>query len=287
MAPKCLYPTPILQCLKAYKHLVEDLGVHPSKIIVSGDSAGGGIAIETLVRNYAVSMLSDLSKPRTNVQMGLPAGALLISPLVSGNDTSISWKLYQDKDVVSRQLRQLVFDEYIYSPNAKLDDLHLFKFATVKTGFKRFLPKHIMVTVGGVETMRDDILSFFETVEQEGTRNVTVIREEYAHDWFVVHDIIPDKKREDIIEKYNEQFVDFAVHAINTYHDEDLILPTEPMMTMGQPRENSIQERHVKITIVDQPINEKLDIHENRGIVDVITEYLYTTLPQRKPKILD
>jgi monoterpene epsilon-lactone hydrolase len=66
LAPEHPYPAALSDATTAYLWLLNE-GVHPSKIIIAGDSAGGGLALATLVG------LRDAGE-------SLPAGAVCISP---------------------------------------------------------------------------------------------------------------------------------------------------------------------------------------------------------------
>lgn len=45
LAPEHPYPAALEDAVGAYDHLVQDLGVDPARIVVAGDSAGGGLAL--------------------------------------------------------------------------------------------------------------------------------------------------------------------------------------------------------------------------------------------------
>jgi epsilon-lactone hydrolase len=66
LAPECPFPAALDDALAAYRWLVAD-GVSPRTIVIAGDSAGGGLALATLLA------LRDAGDP-------LPAGGLLFSP---------------------------------------------------------------------------------------------------------------------------------------------------------------------------------------------------------------
>jgi epsilon-lactone hydrolase len=66
LAPEHPFPAALDDALAAYRSLLED-GVKPEQIVIAGDSAGGGLALATLVA------LRDAGD-------ALPAGAILFSP---------------------------------------------------------------------------------------------------------------------------------------------------------------------------------------------------------------
>lgn len=61
------YPAQIIDAIAAWAHLVENLDIPPSNIVVSGDSAGANLAI-ALVRHLR------------DMKFDLPAGLVLHSP---------------------------------------------------------------------------------------------------------------------------------------------------------------------------------------------------------------
>ena len=66
LAPEHPFPAGLEDCLAAYRYLI-DIGTDPKSIVIAGDSAGGGLALSTLLA------LRDDGDP-------LPAAAVLMSP---------------------------------------------------------------------------------------------------------------------------------------------------------------------------------------------------------------
>lgn len=212
LAPQCKYPEPIHECINAYKYLTQDLDVSPRKVIFSGDSAGGALIVETLLRTYSPGILNNMDVPRTNFDLPLPAGLLLSSPLLSSEITHDSWNKYEKDDIVSFKLVEKVFKEFLGLPKTKMEDLPILRLSQISSGFDRFLPNHILMFVGSKEVLRDGIIKMAEALKKE-KMDVTLIEEDFIHDWFLIHHVIDNKKR-NIIQKYDEMFVDFAVKAV-------------------------------------------------------------------------
>ncbi|KAL7314367.1 hypothetical protein PS15m_005949 [Mucor circinelloides] len=213
LAPMHKYPGPLNDCVKAFDYLTNGLGISPSKIVLSGDSAGGALVLETLIQTYAPSILHDLSAPRENFNQPLPAAALLSSPLVSGVIETESWKLFHKTDVVSMGLSKLIYKEYLGLPETKIEDLPIMRLHHVKNNFDRFMPKNVMVFIGDKEVLRDDVVNMVDAVKKDGKISIQFIKENYAHDWFMIHELIK-KKDKHLITKYDEMFVDFCVDAV-------------------------------------------------------------------------
>ncbi len=69
LAPESTFPGPLHDVVSGYLRLVEDLNIPAENIIISGDSAGGGLSLALLM------YLRDNEYP-------LPGGAILMSPWV-------------------------------------------------------------------------------------------------------------------------------------------------------------------------------------------------------------
>lgn len=272
LAPKHKYPGPLNECIKTFDYLTKGLGVSPSKIVLSGDSAGGALALETLMRTYAPSILNDLDSPRENFDLPLPAAVLLSSPLVTAETNSESWRLFEKKDLVSMSLAKLIFKEYLGLPHVNIEDLPVMRLHHVKKDFDRFLPKHVMVFVGNKEVLRDDILDMVKSIKEDGKIDIVLHSEQYAHDWFMIHQIIK-KKDQKMIAKYDELFVDFAVEAVqearllskrsnstasNTVINENIDVKTiSAEGDVKRPNFVDIVEENIKpvITKIDKPFD--------------------------------
>lgn len=72
LAPETRFPGPLHDVVCGYFRLIEDLRIPPENIIVSGDSAGGGLALALLM------YLRDNNYP-------VPSGAILMSPWVGAS----------------------------------------------------------------------------------------------------------------------------------------------------------------------------------------------------------
>lgn len=184
-----------------------------SRIILSGDSAGGALCLETLIRVYAPNILKDLGAPRSNYNIELPAGLLLVSPLVSANTASWLWEFKQD--IVTPVLASRVLKEYLNLPEAtNTDELHLLKLAHIRSDFDRFAPRNVMVYVGEREVMRDDILTLAQTVKQDAKFNVRIRRENFEHDWYFIRELVRPQDKH-ILHSSDQEFAAFCARSLN------------------------------------------------------------------------
>ena len=83
LAPQFEFPCALIDALSGYFHLVEDLGYDPKHIVVSGSSAGGGLAMSMILA------LRELNYP-------LPAAAYLASPFV---DATLSFPSFKNNAI--------------------------------------------------------------------------------------------------------------------------------------------------------------------------------------------
>ncbi|CAE6355941.1 unnamed protein product [Rhizoctonia solani] len=89
LAPETRFPGALHDAVHAYRRLTDELHVPPSRILIAGDSAGGGLALALLM------YLRDEGYE-------LPSGAILFSPWVDLTMSCDSWDSNADVDVVPR-----------------------------------------------------------------------------------------------------------------------------------------------------------------------------------------
>ena len=108
LAPEHPYPAAVDDALAAYHALLDD-GIAPSDIVFAGESAGGGLAVATLVNAREHGLL-------------LPAAALLMSPYADLTlaGTTIDTKREVDP-LLSREALQARIPDYTAGQDAALD----------------------------------------------------------------------------------------------------------------------------------------------------------------------
>lgn len=84
LSPSTRFPTPLLQCLRCYAHLIEVEQIHPENICIAGDSAGGNLAMAMLLCLDGQAQDDELPElaERNWSQLPMPGKAVLISPWV-------------------------------------------------------------------------------------------------------------------------------------------------------------------------------------------------------------
>ncbi|KAI8078327.1 Alpha/Beta hydrolase protein [Thamnidium elegans] len=251
LAPESQYPVPVLECVGAYKYLVNTLKVPGSKIILSGDSAGGALCLETLIRIYAPDMLKDILAPRTNFSVELPAGILLVSPLVSADTNSWLWEFKED--LITPALAKNVLKEYLNLPEADPAELHLLKLTRIESGYHRFAPKNVLCYVGEREVMRDVILKLTECARSDGTTQVEVRQENYEHNWYFIRELVAHHQNH-VLQQCDEQFVDFAANCLNQESD-NLVKVVETLEVKDSLNLSSLKSRAKKAVKAVQVIS--------------------------------
>jgi epsilon-lactone hydrolase len=86
LAPENAHPGPVNDMAKAYRWLL-DQGITPNHIALTGDSAGGGLAITTILR-------------ARDQGLKLPAATMPLSPWLDMDATGASFQTNKDRDVL-------------------------------------------------------------------------------------------------------------------------------------------------------------------------------------------
>ena len=147
LAPEFPYPKALNECVAAYRFLVHNLRVAPSRVVIGGDSAGGNLAIATAV------LLRDAHE-------GPPAGLTLVSPWVSLEATTPSYRSNAATDMLQLPFLKEKRDWYLQgrAPTALTSPI-LADLAD--------LPPAI-VFAGGREVFVDDISGTIERRDSRG-----------------------------------------------------------------------------------------------------------------------
>ncbi|OAD69075.1 hypothetical protein PHYBLDRAFT_67168 [Phycomyces blakesleeanus NRRL 1555(-)] len=281
LAPLHKYPTQIHECMDAYRYLLEELNVPASKIVLAGDSAGGALCMETLMRFYAPNVINDINSPREYMKATLPAGMALFSPLVSGDKDNWLWEANKH-DIVSPQLAELVFKEYLDFPNKTKEEIPSFRLYGITSGFDRFFPKNVSVYVGEQEVMRDDILGTASRIMEDSKFNVDIHREDLVHDWYFVQEIVPQEDRH-LFEKYDHTFVDFMAKSIKEARETIEVTSQNADCLVSQAEIAQITSKLLfESSVLDPNIglveeDEKIAMIQNDTQLDAVQAALYAT----------
>jgi monoterpene epsilon-lactone hydrolase len=172
LAPEHPYPAAVEDATAAYRFLLEQ-GVAPSKIVVAGDSAGGGLTLATLLS------LRDAGTP-------LPAAGVCMSPWADLEGTGDSATSADDPLIELDGLREMG-KQYV-GGGAMRDPLCAPLYADY-TG----LPP-LLIQVGTRELLLDDSRRVAERARGAGVDVVLEEEEGLIHVWQMFPDDVPESK---------------------------------------------------------------------------------------------
>jgi monoterpene epsilon-lactone hydrolase len=148
LAPEHPHPAPVEDSTTAYRWLL-DQGIEPGHIAISGDSAGGGLTVATLLS------IRDAGLP-------MPAAAMPLSPWVDMEGTGDSMTSRRDRDVlVQAEVIKGMADAFLQGQNAR-DPLA----APLHADLSRLCPLYIQV--GDDETLLDDSVRLADRARAAG-----------------------------------------------------------------------------------------------------------------------
>ncbi|KAI1316121.1 hypothetical protein EDD11_010435 [Mortierella claussenii] len=194
LSPEAPFPGALNECVAAYKHLVEQQGVDPRRIVMCGDSAGGNLCLTT-----ALKIRDEYP------YIGVPAGQVLFSPWVmcpkpikdSSHDYIISTGGRLFMECYTQGLAKVMTSLYT-SPIS----------APSLAGLPRML-----IFVGGVETLRPSIEAFAEKANAEGLDLEVHIKPGKVHDYA----LIPDVAGYAVVKEANELIGKFVARIRGQY----------------------------------------------------------------------
>jgi monoterpene epsilon-lactone hydrolase len=147
LAPESIHPGPVNDMAKAYRRLL-DQGIAPNRIALTGDSAGGGLAVTTLLR------LREQGLP-------LPAATMPLSPWLDMDGAGGTFETNKERDVlVARDMLQTMAATFLGENGDKKDPL-----VNPLHGDLRGLPP-VYIQVGGYETLLDDSRDLAEAIRR-------------------------------------------------------------------------------------------------------------------------
>jgi acetyl esterase/lipase len=174
LAPEHPYPAAVDDALTAYEWLLAE-GFAAGRIVIAGDSAGGGLTLATLVA------LRDRGRP-------LPALGVPISPWTDLTLSGESMTTMAERDpMVTRRGLQRMADWYAgeAEPNAPL--------VSPLFADPAGLPP-LLVHVGDVEILRDDAVRFADRAREAGVDVTLEVWPEMIHVWHVFGPDVPESE---------------------------------------------------------------------------------------------
>jgi epsilon-lactone hydrolase len=175
LAPEHPFPAALDDAVTSYSWLLAQ-GAQPHRLVIMGDSAGGGLALATLLR------LRDEDLP-------LPAAAVTLSPWTDLALTGDSMRENAGADLTLKFERAASFARH-YLGGA--DPRH--PYASPLFGNPAGLPP-ILFQVGSDEILRDDSVRMAEKLRAAGSRVEIEIWPRMPHVWQLYARVLPEGRR--------------------------------------------------------------------------------------------
>ena len=175
LAPENPHPAAVDDAIAAYRFML-DAGVKPSRTVVAGDSAGGGLAVATLLA------IRDAKLP-------LPAAGVFLSPWVDmeGTGESMTTKAAADPMVGSGNLGEMAA-AYLGGKHPRTP------LASPLYGDLKGLPP-MLIQVGTSEVLLDDSTRLAERARQAGVEVVYEPWENMIHVWQIFVPMLDEAKQ--------------------------------------------------------------------------------------------
>ncbi|MEP6763109.1 MAG: alpha/beta hydrolase [Gemmatimonadaceae bacterium] len=149
LAPEHPFPAALDDAIATYRFLIEEVGVHPSKLVLAGDSAGGGLALST------AQSLRENNLPQ-------PAAIVLFSPWTDLAATGASLEENSEKCAMFAAITiRRACDIYLAGADA-LDP----RASPVYGNFEGLAP--LLIHASADETLRDDSVRVAERAKAAG-----------------------------------------------------------------------------------------------------------------------
>ncbi len=174
LAPEHPFPAALGDALKTYRWLLEQ-GCQPKNIVLSGDSAGGGLSLATILA------LREAGEP-------LPAAVICLSPWA---DLTNSRQSHITKAEVEPVLTTASLHEWAacYSGDANLKNPLL---SPVYANFHNFPP--LLIQVGSDEILLNDSLALAEKARADGVDITLRVWGGLWHAWPALGSLIPESR---------------------------------------------------------------------------------------------
>jgi acetyl esterase/lipase len=162
LAPQHRFPAAVEDGIAAYEALLER-GIDPAKLIVCGDSAGGGLTLATLHRARRMGI-------------PMPGGVILFSPYLDLNHTAYTIPVNAATDYLP--LAELSKPNDRYASPEQLDNPEVSPLFADLSGFPRML-----IFAGGAEMLLDDAVRLKDNADAAGVDATLIVEDEMMHVW--------------------------------------------------------------------------------------------------------
>jgi len=174
LAPEHPKPAALEDALRAYRFLLAS-GVSPGHIVIAGDSAGGNLALVTLLA------LREAGEP-------LPAAAVLICPWVDLGCSGASMDSNAPYDFITKEVGLLAAGHYLAGADASDPS------ASPLYADLAGLPP-LLIQAGGAETLRDQVVAFAERARDASVETQLHVYDDMVHVWHLLLGFLPEARR--------------------------------------------------------------------------------------------
>src|SRR5215468_7839974 len=161
-APENVHPGPVNDIVRSYKSLLDE-GIRPDHVALIGDSAGGGLAVTTILR-------------ASEQRLPLPAATIPLSPWLDMDATGETFETNAAKDlIVTRDLIQGMAATFLGEGGSRRDALA----NPLYSDLKGFPP--IYIQTGADETLLDDSRKLADLARRSGVEVKLEVVPEMQH----------------------------------------------------------------------------------------------------------
>lgn len=172
LAPEHPFPAAVDDAIASYRWLLAEAYL-PGKIVIAGDSAGGGLTIAALLA------IRDAGLP-------MPAGAVPISPWTDLEGTGESVRTRAAKDVMVTQDDLASSAKQYYGAHDPKDPL----VSPLHANFRGLPP--MLIQVGDAEILLDDATRVAARAKAAGVQVELEVWDEMPHVWHVFAKLLPE-----------------------------------------------------------------------------------------------
>ena len=172
LAPEHPFPAAVQDALAGYRYLL-DSGLKPGRMVVAGDSAGGGLTLATLVA-------------ARDAGIRLPAAAVCLSPWVDFEGLGESMKTRAQVDpIASAEGTSLLAQAYLAGKDPRTPLA-----APLYADLKGLPP--LLIQVGDHETLLDDSNRIAARARAAGVKVILEVWPEMIHVWQMFASFLPE-----------------------------------------------------------------------------------------------
>ena len=176
LAPEHPFPAAFDDAFAAYEALLAD-GIDASRIVIGGDSAGGGLAL---------AVLGEILRQKAP----LPAGVFAFSPLTDMTYSAPSVSANADSDVVLVAARAPeTAENYLGKTGDRKDP----RASPLFADFEGACP--VWISVGDTEMLLDDTTRIAAHMKAQGVDVTTTVASDLPHVWLLFHGLLPEAKQ--------------------------------------------------------------------------------------------